>query len=191
MKARRETMRDDNKYYTYADYCEWYDGERWELIDGVAYAMSPAPTPTHQSISREIVLQLAAFLQGKPCKVFYAPFDVRLDADKDDDTVVQPDIVVICDRSKIDKKGCKGAPDLIVEIVSPSSSRHDRLLKFNKYLESGVKEYWIVDPSDKTVMVFLLQEGAKAVPYGETDKIPVGVLPECIIDLEPVFADIE
>ncbi len=130
------------------------------------------------------------FLIGHPCKVFLAPFDVRLDADKNDDTVVQPDIAVFCDRSKIDEKGGKGAPDLIIEIISPSSSRHDRVRKFNKYLESGVREYWLVDPRDKTVTVFLFQENAIAMPYGETGKIPVGVLPECVIDLEPVFADI-
>ncbi len=190
MKAQNERIRRDERY-TYADYCKWDDGERWELIDGVAYAMSPAPNRMHQSVSGEIFGQLYEFLKGHPCKAFYAPFDVRLDADKEDDTVVQPDIVVICDQSKLDDKGCKGAPDLVVEIVSPSSSRHDKVRKFNKYLVAGVKEYWIVDPGDKTVMVYFLQESSKAVPYEETDKIPVGVLPECVIDLAPVFADIE
>ncbi len=190
MKALNENIRDDG-HYTYADYCKWDDDKRWELIDGVAYAMSPAPSTMHQSILGALYAQLYNFLIGHPCKVFLAPIDVRLDADKDDDTVVQPDIVVICDRSKIDGKGCNGAPDLVVEIISPSSSRYDKILKFNKYLESGVKEYWLVDPRDKTVTVFSFQEGAKAVPYGETDKIPVGVLPECVINLAPVFADIE
>ncbi len=189
MEAQNERIRRGERY-TYADYCKWDDGERWELIDGVAYAMS-SPSQAHQSILGEIYRQIANFLVGHPCKVFLSPFDVRLSADGADDTVVQPDILVVCDKSKLDGKSCKGAPDLVVEIVSPSSSRHDKLLKFNKYLESGVKEYWLVDPRDKTVMVFPFQENTIAVPYGETDKIPVGVLPECVIDLAPVFADIE
>ncbi len=190
MKARREIKRDE-KHYTYADYCTWDDDGRWELIDGVAYAMSPAPSTMHQSIAGEIFTQLNLFLKGHPCKAFISPIDVRLDADGADDTVVQPDIVVFCDRSKIGKNSCKGAPDLVIEVVSPSSSRRDRLLKFNKYRESGVKEYWLVEPHDKIVTVHSFQDNTQAVPYGETDKIPVGVLPECIIDLEPVFADIE
>ena len=189
MKARNEHKRDE-KHYTYADYCTWDDGERWELIDGVAYAMA-SPSQAHQSVLGEIHRQLANFLIGHPCKVFLSPFDVRLDADKEDDTVVQPDLLVVCDKTKLDGKSCKGAPDLVIEIVSPSSSRHDRLLKFNKYLESGVKEYWIVEPHDKIVTVFSFQENAIAVPYGETGKIPLGVLPECVINLQPVFADIE
>ena len=180
MKALRE-----DKHYTYADYCTWDDDERLELIGGVAYAMSPAPTSAHQSVSGALFAQLYEFLKGHACKVFYAPFDVRLAYD----TVVQPDIAVICDRSKIDEKGCKGAPDLVIEIVSPSSSKYDKVLKFNKYLEAGVKEYWLADPQDKTVQCFLFQENTKTVPYGETDKIPVGVLPGCEIDLEQVFID--
>ncbi len=166
MRALREDIR-EGKNYTYADYCAWSDDERWELIDGVAYAMSPGPTTLHQSILGELFAQIHNFLIGHSCKVIPAPFDVRLNADKDDNTVVQPDISVVCDRSKLNEKGCKGAPDLVIEILSPASSSRDKVLKFNKYLEAGVREYWLVDPSDKTVMVFSFEENTKAAPYGE------------------------
>ena len=184
-----EQLREERRY-TYADYCTWDDGERWELIDGVPYAMSPAPRPGHQSVIGEIYRQMANFLKGKPCKVFTAPFDVRINAKDNDDTVVQPDISVICDRAKIDDKGCNGAPDLIVEVLSPSSARHDKLVKFNVYQRAGVREYWIVDPDSKTVAVYLLEGGRfVASAYGETDTLPVSVLEGCGINLAEVFED--
>ena len=135
------TIPQKDERYTYLDYYSWDDGERWELIDGVAYAMSPAPAPKHQTISRELLVQIANFLKGKPYEVFHAPFDVRLNADSDDDTVMQPDIFVVCDKSKIDDKGCNGAPDMIIEILSPSTAKRDIVLKFNAYLQAGVREY--------------------------------------------------
>ncbi|MFV0401265.1 MAG: Uma2 family endonuclease [Oscillospiraceae bacterium] len=181
-------LRQEDQTYTYADYSTWDDSERWELIEGLPYAMSPAPAPKHQEISFALSLQLGNFLKGKPCKLYPAPFDVRLNADREDDTVVQPDLSVICDSAKIDDKGCKGAPDFVVEILSPSTARRDRMVKFQLYLQAGVREYWIVDPDTQTVQVCILCEGFyRAAMYGDTDKISVSTLPGCEIDLQDVF----
>ena len=179
----------EEQRYTYADYCTWDDNERWELIEGVPYAMSPAPAWRHQGISRELSYQLTDFLKGKPCKVFAAPFDVRLNADDEDDTVVQPDIVVICDRSKLSGTGCKGVPDMIIEILSPSTAQRDKWIKFNLYQRAGVREYWIVDPDSKMVTVHVLRDGVyTTAAYGDTGAAPVNALPGCEINLEDVFA---
>ncbi|MHB8057961.1 MAG: Uma2 family endonuclease [Desulfuromonadaceae bacterium] len=138
----------DNQRYYYSDYLTWNDGERWELIDGVAYSMSPAPGRRHQEISGELFRQLANYLKGKQCKVYDAPFDVRLSdqvdaSDNYIETVVQPDILVVCDRTKLDEKGCNGAPDLIIEITSPSTAKHDLGTKFDLYQKHAIQEYWI------------------------------------------------
>ena len=179
-----------NERYTYADYCTWDDSERWELIGGVPYAMSPAPAPKHQEISIELSRQFGNFLKGKPCKVYPAPFDVRLSANNEDDTVVQPDLSVICDRSKIDDKGCKGSPDLVIEILSPSTARHDRMVKLRLYQKAGVREYWMVDPDTKTVQVCILDDGRYFITtYDDTGIAPVTVLPGCEINLQEVFEE--
>jgi Uma2 family endonuclease len=184
-----EALQKDERY-TYADYAGWDTEERYELIDGVSYLMSPAPMWKHQGISRELTVQLAVFLKGKPCEVFAAPFDVRLNADTYDDTVLQPDIVVICDRSKLSGTGCAGAPDMVIEILSPSSARHDRFIKFHLYQKAGVREYWIVDPDTKTVAVHVFKDGEYlARAYAETDDIPVHVLDGCVVSLADVFAE--
>ena len=185
-----EALREE-KLYTYADYCAWDDDARYELIDGIAYAMAPGPSLGHQSIIGKIHLQIGQFLRGKPCKVFLSPFDVRLNGDgDDDDTVVQPDIVVVCDSSKLDKKGCNGAPDLAVEVLSPSSTKHDRVLKFHAYQRAGVREYWIVDPDSKTVSVHILEDGRYvSSAYADTDTAPVHVLDGCTINLTEVFEE--
>lgn len=176
------------KKYTYADYLTWTDEARCELIDGEVYMMSPAPSSTHQRIVRNLTMQLAIYLQGKTCEVFPAPFDVRLSADAGDDTVVQPDLSVICDPGKITERGCKGAPDMIVEILSPSSASHDQVVKFNKYLEAGVAEYWMVSPEARTVQVYLLKDGGYfSRAYGDTDTIAVGVLEDCHIHMADIF----
>jgi len=179
---------DMNLRYTYSDYYSWDDGERWELIDGIPYAMSPAPTPSHQSICINLIIQIGDYLKGKPCKLFAAPFDVRLNAHREDNTVVQPDLAVICDHSKINDKGCIGAPDFIIEILSPSTAGHDRVVKLQQYLKAGVREYWIVDPDTKIVQIFIL-EGDRyfTTAYADTDIAPVSVLPGCEIILEDVF----
>jgi len=175
--------------YTYEDYCTWDDDKRWELIDGVPYAMS-APSRAHQEISSQLNRLIGNFLVGKPCKVFAAPFDVRLNFDTRDDIVVQPDLLVVCDKSKLDDKGGIGAPDMVIEILSPSTAALDRFLKFNRYLQAGVREYWIVDPDSKTVSVYVLENDKyTAQAFCSDDAAPVHVLEGCVINLSEVFAE--
>jgi len=178
----------ENEVYTYTDYCQWTEGERWELIDGEAYAMSPAPSWIHQDVSAEILTQLRLFLKDKPCVALAAPFDVRLNPDDGDNTVVQPDLIVVCDRAKLDDNCCNGAPDLVVEILSPSSAKRDRFIKLSAYRRAGVREYWIVDPDTKTVSVHILQDGEYIIRVYDA-AIPVHVLEGCEIDLTGVFAE--
>jgi len=177
-----------NERYTYADYASWDDDKRYELIDGIAYMMS-APTTAHQTILIQMTRKLADFLDDKPCKIFVAPFDVCLNGKGDaDDTVVQPDILIICDESKLDEKRCNGAPDMAIEIVSPSTARNDRITKLNKYLEAGVREYWIVDPDSKGVTVHTLENGKYIISaYEETETISVNILKGCRISLPDIF----
>lgn len=184
-----------NDHYTVSDLLKADEIERAELIDGVLYDMSPTPLPKHQLISNAICAQLWSFLEGKPCEVYPAPFDVYPLADNDDsaddaDTMVEPDITVVCDPSKVDDHGCKGAPDFVVEILSPSNFRHDRLVKYNLYMRAKVREYWIVDPQEKTVEVYLLDENGYlklSEIYGENDTAKITVLNDCPIDLKRVF----
>ncbi len=186
---------DLSKTYTYADYLQWKFEERIELIKGKIFKMSPAPSSAHQRISRKILVALDVFLYGKPCEVFNAPFDVRLTKSKgnqDVQTVVQPDICVICDRSKIDERGCLGAPDIVVEIISPGNNKTELKNKYEVYKESGVQEYWIVSPQDKTFMKYTLnQEGvyvaSRLMP--SEDEVTTPILPGFVLNLEDVFAD--
>jgi len=137
----------------------------------------------------ELSIQFGNFLKGKTCKLYASPFDVRLNTDGEDDTVVQPDLVVVCDPVKLDDRGCKGAPDLVLEIVSPSSSGYDKVVKLQRYLAAGVREYWIVDPGDKTLIVCILENGRYvANAYGDDAVVPVHVLEGCEISLQDVFA---
>ena len=182
--------------YTFADVLARNDGERAEIIDGEVFLMAPAPSRGHQEISGEVFRQLANYLEGKRCKVYHAPFDVRLfekdgDALEDVDTVVEPDIVVVCDHSKLDDRGCKGAPDMVVEILSPSTQRHDRLVKLGLYQRAGVREYWIVSPDDQTVQVLTLSNGL-LLPhevYSRKDVAKVNALDGCFIELSKVFPE--
>ena len=184
----------EEKNYTYADYLKFPDDERWEIIDGILY-MQSAPSPAHQLISSEFNRQFANYLLGKPCKVYPAPFSVRLtkgDEKQNEDItkVVEPDITVVCDKSKIDGKGCNGTPDLIIEVISPSSIQRDRVKKFNIYEDAGVKEYWIVEPVGKIVSVFVLQSNkryGRPDNYTENDNIIVSIFPDLIIELCTVF----
>ncbi len=154
----------EEKLFTYADYLNWNDG-RWEIIEGVVYDMSPAPNTVHQEISTKLVASLFNYFKNKDCKVFAAPFDVRFSDmekpanHKDYNTVVQPDISVVCDKSKLDEKGCKGAPDLVIEILSPSTTVKDFNKKFHLYEKHGVQEYWIISPIEKNVIVYKLING--------------------------------
>ena len=184
----------EERRYTFADVLAWDTDARIELIDGTPFLMAP-PSTEHQRILMELSYRLRAFLEGKPCQVFPAPFGVRLfsgqeDAPEDEGAVLEPDISVICDRDKLDEHGCKGAPDLIVEILSPSTQRRDRFEKFSLYQRAGVREYWIVDPDRTMVQVFTLEEGADHAPLVVLAgaRGPVSVLEGCVIDLSAVFA---
>lgn len=181
-----------NQQYVYSDYLLWEDGERWELLDGIPY-LQAAPSRVHQEISMDLATQFHNYLKDKSCKVFAAPFCVRLDGEKDDDhvkNVVEPDLSVICDQDKLDDRGCKGAPELIIEILSPSTGKQDKLIKFNKYENAGVQEYWIVEPEQKLVSVFILQENkryGRPEIYAEEDLMPVHIFTDLRIDLKSVF----
>ncbi|TVQ88202.1 MAG: Uma2 family endonuclease [Chromatiaceae bacterium] len=146
--------------FTYGDYLNWPAEERWELIDGVAYDMSPAPSRRHQDIVVELAAQAVAHLRGSDCRTYVAPFDVRLpradEAEARIDTVVQPDVAVICDPAKLDDQGCRGAPDWIVEVLSPATARKDQREKRDLYERHGVHEYWLVHPVDQVLSIYRL-----------------------------------
>jgi len=188
---------DLNKRYTYADYLTWMDDVRRELFDGFIKLMTPAPSRKHQEISTNFMRIYSVFLFKKECKLYHAPSDVRFPkdkkskADKQVYTVLQPDLFVVCDLSKLDDRGCLGAPDLIIEITSPKNSQRDTRDKFEIYQEHGVREYWIVSPNDETVTVFLLDEKGKFQFKGifaGDDKIPVNIFDgDLMVDLLEVF----
>ena len=180
--------------YTFADALTWGEDERIEIIDGEAFMMAP-PLRVHQSILMALSAQIHDFLRGKTCKVYPAPFAVRLfeengDHPEDVDTMVEPDITVVCDPDKLDKYGCKGAPDMVIEILSPSTRRHDLAVKYRLYQRAGVREYWIVDPDGKTVQVFRLEDGLYNAPDIFTEgAVPVGLWEDFSIDLSQVFTE--
>ena len=177
--------------YSYADVLTWDEQERIELIYGEPRMMAP-PKRIHQAVSMELSTQIASFLNGKQCKVFAAPFGVRLfekpgDAASEVDTYVEPDITVVCDPKKLDECGCQGAPDLIIEILSDSTDRDDRVVKYQLYQKAGVKEYWIVDPVKNQISVYNLSEtGAVPTYYRFDDKVKAGIYDDLYID----FSDI-
>ncbi|MCL2762142.1 MAG: Uma2 family endonuclease [Treponema sp.] len=182
-----------NKHYTYADYKDWdlAEGERYELMYGEAYAMS-APNTYHQLILMELAKQIANYLTGKTCKVFPAPFDVRLfyAEDESDDTVVQPDITIICDSKKRGPEGGRGAPDFVAEILSPSNTASEMERKFQLYREAGVREYWVLNPEYKTLSVYNFKDNVIfPKTYRSTDVAKVSIFPDLEIALEPVFAE--
>ena len=188
---------DLNKRYTYADYLTWMDDVRRELFDGFIKLMTPAPSRRHQELSVSLTLQIGNFLIHKKCKLYHAPSDVRFPMDKknkDDEqiyTVLQPDLFIVCDLSKLDDRGCLGAPDLVIEIISPKNSKRDTRDKFEIYQEHGVREYWIVSPNDETVNVFVLDEKGKFQFKGlfaGDDNIPVNIFNgDLKVDLTEVF----
>ena len=171
------------KHYTYADYLTWPDDARYELIDGEAFLMAPAPLIEHQEVAGDVYHQLRNQLDGKPCRPYIAPVDVRLpradEADAAIDTVVQPDVLVVCDPAKIDRRGVRGAPDWLLEVLSPSTAAHDQIAKRRTYERAGVRDYWLVHPGDRTLTVYLLENGRYGRPeiYELKDATPIGVLP--------------
>ncbi|MDR0507797.1 MAG: Uma2 family endonuclease [Dysgonamonadaceae bacterium] len=195
-----ELSLDLNKRYTYADYLTWTDDKFRELLNGFVRLMSPAPTLKHAVVLRRLGTPLVNYIDSKggDCQVFYAPFDVRLPRkpdEKDDKqiyTVVQPDICVVCDNSKLDERGCLGAPDMVVEILSLLSQRYDLNEKFNLYEAVGVKEYWVVSPKEKGINVFILQEDGKydrGTVYEGNVNVPVLTLKGLNINTEELFKD--
>lgn len=180
--------------YTYLDYITWPVDKPIELIDGIPYLMTPAPSRIHQKISVELVRQISNYLQGKTCEVYPAPFDVRLiendEPDEKINNVIQPDISIICNKEKLDETGCKGSPDLVMEIVSPSSISMDYIKKLNLYEKYSVREYWIIHPIDKIIMVYtLIENGKYARPavYPMEEVIKVGIFEDLSISLAEVF----
>ncbi len=185
---------DKNALYTYADYLTWQFDQMVELIRGKLYILSPAPAFRHQQISAGINAFVLPYFMDKQCNAFHAPFDVRLmkgkQADKDILTVVQPDICVICDDAKFDAKGCIGAPDWIIEIISPSTAKKDYNEKFNLYEENAVREYWIVNPDANSINQFVLQEDGKFSTgniFYSNQIVQPAIFPDLHIDLKQVF----
>lgn len=179
-----------DEHYTYSDYLTWDAGERYELIEGIPYLMAPGPSRTHQRVVREIGLQIMNYLNGKPCEVFLAPFDVRLNANDEDDTVVQPDILVVCDESKHDEQSVKGAPDMVIEVLSPSTDKYDSTVKLGLYMKAGVKECWLIDPVNRKVRITINKRNEKEeqVSYAWDEHIPVGIFPGFAINMQKADA---
>jgi Uma2 family endonuclease len=185
---------DLNGTYTYADYLTWRFDEYVELFRGRLKRMSPAPKRRHQDIAGNIFSELKSFLRRQPCKVYIAPFDVRLPKPGTSEiyTVVQPDICIICDNAKLDEQGCVGAPDTIIEVLSRGNIDRDINEKFSLYEESGVQEYWIVSPGEKTVTCYLLDENNRyklSGEYADPGPIPVASLPGYAMQWETIFED--
>ncbi|WAR44814.1 Uma2 family endonuclease [Methylomonas rapida] len=189
---------EQDKHYTYRDYLTWPDDFRCELIDGKIYLMTPAPLLAHQDVAGEIFTQAKLALRGKSCRAFIAPVDVRLpspaEADENTDVVVQPDVFVVCDVGKLDRRGVRGAPDWVVEVLSPSTAGKDQIEKRRIYERHGVLEYWLVHPTDRILTIYRLINGEFGKPdiYPLEEQTPVAVLPGVTIDwneLAPYLRD--
>ncbi|MEI3612184.1 Uma2 family endonuclease [Pseudogracilibacillus sp. SO30301A] len=184
----------EEREYTYVDYLSWPKDERIEIINGTPY-LQAAPSRIHQEILSEIHRQIANYLIDKNCKVYPAPFAVILDLEEEEEedikNVVEPDITIVCDEEKLDDRGCKGSPDMVVEIISPSTARKDKIEKFNLYEKTGVQEYWIVEPEEKILSVFTLQANqryGRPGLYSEDDNVPVSIFEDLQINLNIVFS---
>ena len=185
----------EEAHYTFANALTWPEEDRIEIIYGETYRM-PMPLRVHQEINGELFRQISNFLVGKTCKVYHPPFNVRPfqeneDSPEDVDTMLEPDITIVCDPNKLDKYGCKGAPDMIIEILSPSNRRHDLSVKYRIYQRAGVREYWIVDPDTKTVQTFKLEDGLynAADVFTSESRVPVGIFEDFSVDLSMVFTE--
>lgn len=183
---------DLSKSYTYSDYLKWEFSERVELIKGKVFMMSPAPRRIHQQVSRDLSYEIQKVVKATHCELFVAPFDVRLVKEVDDQeviNVVQPDLCVICDPEKLDEMGCLGAPDLVIEILSPSTSKKDAQTKYKLYQEFDVKEYWLVNTADHLVTVFDLIDGTFALRkiFAKDDEVESKAVQGLIVNLGEVF----
>jgi Uma2 family endonuclease len=159
----------DTQHHTYGEYLTWSDDHREELIDGLAYVREPpAPSRPHQELVGGLYYEVRGALEGKPCHAYIAPFDVRLpksdEADEKIDTVVQPDVLIVCDRHKLDQRGMRGAPDWLAEVLSPSTASHDQIIKLPVYERAGVPEVWLIHPADKTLTIYRLEDGRYGRP---------------------------
>jgi Uma2 family endonuclease len=185
-----------NGHYTYADYISWKFSEAIELIKGKIYRMA-APSRPHQVVSRELSIEIGLYFRGKSCQLFSAPFDVRLydrrkslKANQTIHTVIQPDLCVICDTSKLDNAGCNGAPDWIIEILSPGNSKQEMRNKHQLYEENGVQEYWVADYDRKMMIQFVLQPNQKygaAQFFFHDESISPALFPDLTLDLAKIF----
>ena len=192
-----EAIEKKDRMHTYADYVAWPDDHRYEIIQGLVYSMAPGAGEVHQSVSVDLIYQFRAHLKDKKCKIFHAPFDVLLpekgELFENSTNIVQPDILVVCDKDKIRPRGCYGPPDLVIEILSPSTAKRDLKDKRRLYQRSGVREYWIVDPVNRTVHIYKLGEnGTYGFPdiFAEDEKIKVSLRDhELEIDLGIVFSE--
>ena len=185
---------DLTKTYTYADYLTWRFKERVELIMGKVFKMTPAPSRTHQQVSSRLHVAIGNILKGTNCEIYSAPFDVRLAINTKGEgignTVVQPDLCVICDKTKLDERGCNGAPELVVEILSPSTASKDLKEKYNVYEKGGVKEYWTIDPIDGIISIYVLNNKGEFTfrkPYTVEDSLESQTISGLMINLKDVF----
>lgn len=191
MPVTKLSQLDMNALYTYADYLTWDIKERLELLKGKIALMSPAPGLQHQQVVGQLFILIGNYFFDRPCQAFVAPFDVRLfSSQKETDTVVQPDICIVCDESKLDPRGCNGAPDLVVEVLSPGNSRKEMKDKFSLYEEAGVKEYWLVHPADPSLIKYIRNDEGVFIgkqPYTDQDILSTNLFPGLEIDLDRVF----
>lgn len=184
----------DERRYRYGDYRRWPDDSRYELIEGVAYLMAPAPSTNHQTLVLELAFQVRSALEGGTCRILLAPVDVLLprgeEADDEVDTVVQPDVLVVCDPAKVVMRGVRGAPDWAVEVLSPSSASHDQTIKLVAYERAGVREYWLVHPTDRVLTVYRLGPDGYGKPDIQelTGETAVGVLPGVTVRWAPIVS---
>lgn len=187
-----------NKTYSYADYLLWQFKERVELIKGKVFRMSPAPNTKHQRVSFVLTRKLDMALHNAPCQIFVAPFDVRLvnykksKEDKQVLSVVQPDLCIVCAADKLDERGCIGSPDLIIEILSPGNSKKEMHIKFDLYQENGVREYWLVDTTEKAIFIYVLQDGKYIglKPFIEDSHVQSAIFPELNFLVKDIFENL-
>ena len=183
----------DSQHHTYAEYLTWPDEPRCELIDGIAYVREPsAPSRSHQEIAGELYYQIRIALEGKPCRAYIAPFDVRLpkadEADERIDTVVQPDVLIVCDVNKLDGRGMRGAPDWVAEVLSPGTASYDQIVKLRVYERAGVSETWLIHPVDRTLSIYQLEGGCygRAILSELKGQTTLGAVPGVSIDWDRV-----